>query len=294
MARSIEVRGLELRYGDLTALHDLTFTLEGPGIFGLLGRNGSGKTTLLSVLAGFRRASEGSVRIDGEPVFEHAGVIRDVCLIREGGDTVDGGERVETALRFAAAMRPRWDGDYAHELLEGFQVSTKQKVGQLSRGQRAALAVTLGLASRAPVTMFDEAHLGMDAPSRYRFYDELLRDYMEHPRTVILSTHLIEEVSSLFGEVVIIDAGRLVLHDDAEAFRSRGVTLTGPAPAVDAFIDGLTVLNERQLGQTKSVVLYGELDEGARWRAADAGLELGPLPLQDLFVHLTGAAVEVQ
>lgn len=294
MTRSIEVEGLELRYGDFTALHDLTFTLHGPGIFGLLGRNGSGKTTLLSVLAGFRKPSGGSVCIGGEPVFEHPGLTRDVCLIREGGDTVDGGERVEAALRFASTMRPCWDDEYAHELLQGFQVSTRQKVGQLSRGQRAALAVTLGLASRAPVTMFDEAHLGMDAPSRYRFYDELLRDYMEHPRTVILSTHLIEEVSSLFGEVVIIDAGRLVLHDEAEAFRSRGVTVTGPAPAVDEFIDGLTVLNERQLGQTKSVVLYGELDEGARRRAADAGLELGPLPLQDLFVHLTGAAVEVQ
>ena len=286
---TIDVQDLTLRYGDVTALDGVTFSLRDPGIYGLLGRNASGKTTFLSVLAGFRKATAGAVLLDGRPVFEDPDAMAQVCLIREGGDTVDGSENVEAALSFAQRMRPRWDHDYALGLLERFQLSPKKKVGQLSRGQRAALAVTLGLASRAPVTAFDESYLGMDAPSRYAFYDELLRDYMEHPRTVILSTHHIEEVSSLLEEVVIIDRGRLLMQAEAETLRTRGATVTGPAEAVDRFATRLQVLNERRLGPTKSVVVYGTFDGDHRRQAADAGLEVGPLPLQDLFVHLTGA-----
>lgn len=286
----MEVDGLTQRYGDFVALRDLSFHFQGPGIFGLLGRNGSGKSTLLSVLAGFRKASAGRVLVDGEPVFENARAMERICLIREGGDTVEGSERVRSALDYAECMRPCWDAEYAGLLVDRFQLSLKKKVGQLSRGQRAALACTLGLASRAPITMFDEAYLGMDAPSRYVFYDELLRDFMEHPRMMVVSTHLIEEVASLFGEVLIIDNGRFLLQDDAEAFRSRGGTITGPAAAIDQFapsLSGLSVLSERALGPTRSVVVYGSMDQVDRRRAEAAGLELGPLPLQDLFVHLT-------
>jgi len=289
MSVAIEVSDLQVKYGDFTALKDVSFRLAPESIGGLLGRNGSGKSTLMSVLAGFRKANAGQVLVDGEPVFENARVMRQVCLIREGADTVDGGEKVEEALRHASTLRPNWDGDYAARLLERFQLSSKKKVGELSRGQRAALAVTLGLASRAPFTMYDESYLGMDAPSRYAFYDELLRDFMLHPRTILISTHMIEEVSQLFEDLVILDEGRLMLQDEAEALRSRGATVTGSADAVDALVAGLTVLSQKQLGPTKSVVVYGGLTDELRSRAGQSGVEIGPLPLQDLFVHLTTA-----
>lgn len=283
----LEARGLTQRFGDVVAVDDVSFALEDEGIYGLLGRNASGKTTLLSLLAGFRQPTAGEALLDGEPIFDNARATRRICLIREGGDTVEDGDRVRDGFEFASEMRPRWDGEYARALLERFQVSDGKKVGELSRGQRAAFACTLGLASRAPVTMFDEAYLGLDAPSRYVFYDELLRDFMDHPRIMVVSTHLIEEVSRLFSEVLILDRGRLLLQDDADAFRSRGVTVTGPAAAVDRLVEGLTVLNEKQLGPTKSVVLYGRLSVEHEEQARRDGLELGPLPLQDLFVHLT-------
>lgn len=127
----------------------------------------------------------------------------------------------------------------------------------------------------------------MDAPSRYAFYEEILRDYMEHPRTFILSTHLIEEVSSLFEEVIILDNGKLLLHEETERLRSRGVSVTGPAERVDEFVIGLHVLGEQRLGGTKSVTVYGELGAEREHRARVDGLSLGPVPLQDLFVHLT-------
>jgi ABC-2 type transport system ATP-binding protein len=287
MTLDVEVAGLRLRYGTVTALDDLSFSLAGGRIYGLLGRNGSGKTSLLSVLAGFRKPSEGRVLVDGRPVFENPAVTSRVCLVRETGDTGDKDERVADALATAARLRPSWDAAYADRLIDRFQLPRRKKLGELSLGQRSALGMTFGLAARAPVTLFDESHLGMDAPSRAAFSDELLADFMDHPRTIVISTHLIDELSPLFEQVLIIDHGRLVLRDETEVLRARGAEVTGPAEAVDRFVAGRTVLRERQLGRTKSAMVYGCLDEQHRRQAREAGLDLGPVALQDLFVHLT-------
>ncbi|WP_214103739.1 ATP-binding cassette domain-containing protein [Acrocarpospora catenulata] len=283
----VEVRDLVLRYGETTALDGVTLSLEPNKIHGLLGRNGSGKTSLLSVLAAFRRQSAGEVRIGGEPVFENTAVTSRISLIRDEGETVDLGT-VDDALFFAEWLRPDWDAKFASELLERFALTRKMSVKAMSKGQRSAFGVIIGLAGRAPLTMFDESHLGMDVPSRQAFYDVLLADYMARPRTIILSSHLIEEVSPLLEKVVIIDAGRVVVQEETQALLARGTAITGAAASVDAFTEGLTVLDSRHLGGTKSVLVYGALDEERRRRAEAAGLELGPVAMEDLFVHLTG------
>jgi ABC-2 type transport system ATP-binding protein len=282
---SVRVDGLTLRYGDTTAVDGLSFDLAAGKIYGLLGRNGSGKTSLMSVLAAFRRATAGTVRIAGDDPFENQQLTSQICLIRENGDVFDS-ERCHRVLALAQRLRPFWDQQYAERLVDRFQLPLRKRPQQLSRGQRSALACILGLASRAPLTMFDESYLGMDAPSRYAFYEELLTDYAGHPRTVIVSTHLIEEFGALFEEVVVIDQGRLLVHDQTDALRARGAAVTGPAEVVDRLTEGLTVLSERRLGGTKSTTVYGPPDS-LRHHAAAAGAQLEPVALQDLFVHLT-------
>lgn len=282
----VVARGLTLRYGRTTALDDVTFTLAGGRIYGLLGRNGAGKTSLLSLLAGFRRPSGGRLTVAGAEPFEDPQVTEQVALVRDPGPLYDMW-RVSEVLDFAARMRPRWDAACAERLVERFEVPLRRRVMTLSHGKKSALSITVGLAARAPITAFDEAYLGLDAPSRYAFCDELLADYATHPRTIIISTHLIEEVASLFEEVLILHRGRLLLHEDSDTLRSRGAAVTGPAAAVDRFVDGLTALGERRLGPTKSVTVYGELDGERTRRARAAGLDIDPVPLQDLFVHLT-------
>lgn len=230
------------------------------------------------------------MNVDGQPVFETPQVVRDICFIRGAGDTVTydwPDDRVKNALAFAATVRPRWDPAFADVLVDRFQLPLKTRLGQLSRGQRSALGITMGLASRAPVTIFDESYLGLDAPSRYAFYDRLLADFAEHPRTFVISTHLIEEVAALFEQVLIIDHGRLLLQGDTDDLRERGATVTGLAVEVDRFTSGLDVLSAKQLGPTKSVTVFGSLTGEDRRRATRAGLEIGPVALQDLFVHLT-------
>jgi ABC-2 type transport system ATP-binding protein len=160
-------------------------------------------------------------------------------------------------------------------------------VSTLSRGQRSALGVVLGLASRAPLTILDESYLGMDAVARSNFYRELLEDYLAHPRTIILSTHLIEEVADLFERVIILDRGRVLLHEETEELRGRGVTVTGPAAAVDAFAAGRTVLAQQSLGGVRAVTLDDRPGPAELARAEAAGLTVGPVGIQDLFIHLT-------
>jgi ABC-2 type transport system ATP-binding protein len=282
----ISLRDLTVRYGSTVAVDNLTLDLPAGKIYGLLGRNGSGKTSLLSVLASYRKASAGSITVDGVDPFENAAIMANTAFIR---DTLDlgGGDRIEWALCVAGRLRPTWDAAYAARLLEVFGLDPRKRVQSLSRGQRSSLGVVLGLAARAELTLLDEVTLGMDAAARASFYRELLADYLERPRTIILSTHLIEEVAGLFERIVIIDRGRLLLHEDADELKGRGVTVTGPAATVDAFTAGRTVLGGQSLGDVRSVTLYGPLDPAETARAEAAGLTLGPIGIQDLFVHLT-------
>ncbi len=291
MSPILTIDNLTVRYGDTVAVDGLSLTLEGHGIHGLLGRNGSGKSSLLAVIAGLRQASGGRVLLEGQPIFENEDATTQICLIRESGDTVEGSETVATALRYAGDMRPYWDQAYAEHLLATFKLDSKSRVGALSRGQRSALGCILGLAARSPVTLFDEVYLGLDAPSRYAFYEALLADYMDHPRLIVLSTHLIEEVARLFSDVIIIHEGKLLLREDAETVQGRGVSLIGPEAAVARATDGMTILATKSLGPTRSVAVYGQRDE-IRERARQEGLEVGALPLQDLFVHLTAGGLQ--
>jgi ABC-2 type transport system ATP-binding protein len=292
LALTVRTEDLSVRFAGVPALDRLDLRLAPGKIHGLLGRNGSGKSTLAATLAGFRQPDEGRVLIEGgdlgtaqEP-YENAVVTSRVCLIRDSGDLVVQAQ-VKHAISLAASLRPYWDDDLAGDLLDRFEIPRNKKIQKLSRGKKSALGVVLGLASRAPLTIFDESYLGMDVPSRNLFYDALLADYAEVPRTIVLSTHLVSEVSAMLEEVVILDNGRLVTQSPVDALRGRGASIVGPAAMVDEFTGGFTVLAEERLGGTKSTTVLGDLDPALIGQATASGLEVGPVGLQELFVHLT-------
>ncbi|MGG4344047.1 ATP-binding cassette domain-containing protein [Paenibacillus lautus] len=287
MNLDVQFDRLSVVYGDLEAVRNVSLHLPAGKIYGLLGRNGAGKTSLLSVLASFREPSSGSVTIGGEQPFENAKIMREVSFIYDV-DYKDETDKIKVAIESVARHRPHFDTGYALELARKFNLPLGKQLKQLSKGMQSAFNVCIGLASRSPVTILDEVYLGMDAPSREIFYRELLEDQERHPRTFILSTHLVSEMDYLFEEVIIIHKGQFVLQDDYESLTSRGVSVTGPAAKVDEFIQGMKVLNVQQLGSTKAVMVYGELNEASQLAAHRAGLEIGPISLQDLFIHLTG------
>lgn len=286
MTMEINATNLSLNYGDHDALQNISFHCNQNKIYGLLGRNGAGKTSLLSILASFREQTGGSLTIGGESNFENAHVMQHVILIYNK-DYKDESDNVKQILEGVERYRPFFDMDYAQHLIQKFKLPVDKKGKDMSNGMQSALNVTIGLASRAPITIFDEAYLGMDAPTREIFYQELLADQEKHPRILIISTHLVSEMDYLFEEILILDKGKMILQDDYESLLTKGASITGEAKDVDDFVQGMKVLNVQQLGPIKSAMVYGEVNATQQKTAQFKGLEIGPISLQDLFIHLT-------
>ncbi|MEI5584158.1 MULTISPECIES: ABC transporter ATP-binding protein [unclassified Agromyces] len=281
-------RGLTKRYGAFTAIDGIDFDLEEGRIYGLLGRNGAGKTTVMQLLTGQIFPDGGTLEVFGRPPAEHADVLRRLCFIAESQRYP---EDFTPAHVFAAApwFFERWDAAFAERLVADFRLPVKRRIKKLSRGQLSAVGVIVGLASRAPLTFFDEPYLGLDAVARHLFYDRLLEDYAEHPRTILLSTHLIDEVANLLEHVILIDQGRILLDRDAEDVRGSATSVAGPRAVVERFVAERPVIGRDDIGGLASVTVDGRLDRDERIRAAELGLELAPVSLQQLIIHLTGA-----
>ncbi|MEK5444342.1 MULTISPECIES: ABC transporter ATP-binding protein [unclassified Fredinandcohnia] len=282
----VKAENLQIKYGNQLALKDVSFELNGEKIYGLLGRNGAGKTTLLSILASFREPTSGSLTINGEIPFENAKVMQQVAFLYNK-DYKDESDNVIAMLEDVQRYRPHFDRDYADFLIDRFMLDKKKPIKQFSKGMQSSLNVIIGLASRSPITIFDEVYLGMDAPSRDIFYKELIQDQEKHPRIIILSTHLVSEMEYLFDEVLLLDRGSILLQDDYDSLISKGASITGNVELVDEFVKGMRQINIQQLGNTKSVTVYGELTDHEKEVAFESGLEIAPVSLHDLFVHLT-------
>jgi ABC-2 type transport system ATP-binding protein len=283
MTPAISLTGLTRTYREHTALDDVDIAISGGTITGLLGSNGAGKTTLLRILAGQEFPSAGSVRVLGAPPAENENVLRRLVFVRE--DQVYPDITVGQALRVASWFYPNWDSGLASSLCDDFGLRTHKSVNKLSRGQRSALGITIGLAARAEVTLFDEPYAGLDAVARQRFYDRLLADFTEFPRTVLLSTHLIDEAAALFEGVIVLDRGRVVLDAAADVLRGVATRVSGPCLAVEALAEGRPVWERRRLGAQASLVMAGPLSRDDHEHARSSGLDLTPLSLQQIVVQ---------
>ena len=286
MTPAISMTDLTRRYRGQVALDQVSFDVEDASITGLLGRNGAGKTTLMRIIAGQEFPSAGSVRVLGAGPAENEQVLRRMVFIREDQSYPD--FRVRHALRAASWFYPNWSDDLAGTLVADFELPPNRRISKLSRGMRSALGIVIGLAARAEVTLFDEPYAGLDAVARQMFYDRLLADYAEHPRTVLLSTHLIDEAAGLMERVVVIDRGRIVLEAAADDLRGSVTSVSGPAIAVEEFALGHSVWERRRIALQESVLMVGALDDADHARARALRLNLEPLTLQQVVVHAAG------
>ncbi len=290
MTPAISLTGLTRRYRDNLALADVTLKIEAPSITGLLGRNGAGKTTLLRIIAAQELPSAGRVQIFGASPLENDAALRRMVLVRE--DQVFPDFKVRHALRAASWFYPNWSPQLAEALVDAFDLPTNRPIKRLSRGMRTAMGIVIGLAARAEVTLFDEPYAGLDPVARQLFYDWLLADYADHPRTVLLSTHLIDEAADLLERVVMINHGRVVLDAAADDVRGAATRVSGPATVVEAFVAGRPTWDRRRIASQESVVVAVALDPGDYARARELHLSLEALSLQQMMVHAAGRAIE--
>ncbi|MFN7251051.1 MAG: ABC transporter ATP-binding protein [Anaerobacillus sp.] len=280
----IEIKDVTKRYRSKTALENLTVNFEDDKIYGLLGRNGAGKTTLMQLLAGYTLPSSGEVLLNGETPFNNRNVLKDICLINES-ENFKKRLRIKDVLKVASLFYPNWSQETAEHLLERFNLDENLKTKGLSKGMESSVGIVIGLASRAKITIFDEPYIGLDASARYRFYDLLLEEYELFPRTIILSTHLIDEVSNLFEEVIILQNGKLLLQKDKDELVELSLQVSGKSEVVDQYTIGKNVIHEAEIVGMKTVQLFGE--KYSSEEAISLGLQVDRCNVQQLMVHLT-------
>jgi ABC-2 type transport system ATP-binding protein len=207
----VAVSDLTRRFGARLALNGVSLSLPGGGVYGLVGANGAGKTTLIRHLLGLLRAERGSVRVfDLDPVADPVGVLSRVGYLSEDND-LPGWMRVDELIRYSRAFRPAWDDAYAEELRKAFALDPAAKVRTLSKGQKARLGLLVALAYRPELLVLDEPSSGLDPIVRRDILGAVLRTIADEGRTVLFSSHLLDEVEQVADHVTMLADGRIIL-----------------------------------------------------------------------------------
>lgn len=277
----IEINGLSKSYGSTKALDNVSLTFEENRIYGLLGRNGAGKSTLLNIISNRLKADSGSVTINGESCFENDDAQADIYIMSEI-DLYPEKMKVIDIFKWSREFYREFDIEYAKLLSEKFGLDTKKQFKALSTGYNSIVKLIIALSVNSRVVFFDEPVLGLDANNRDLFYRLLLEKYTESPFTAVISTHLIEEISNVIEDIIIIKDGKIIRNESCDELLSKGYTISGPSGLIDSYTKGLNVLGVDGIGGLKSAYILGTPAE-----PVPQGLEISKLDLQKLFIQLT-------
>ena len=229
----ISVSSLTRRFGATTALDTVTLSLPPGAVYGLVGANGAGKTTLIKHLLGLLRAQRGSVRVFGlDPVADPVGVLSRIGYLSEDND-LPGWMRVDELMRYSRAFYPAWDDGYAEQLRQLFVLDPAARIGTLSRGQRARAGLLIALAYRPELLVLDEPSSGLDPIVRRDILGAGIRTIAEEGRTVLFSSHLLEEVEQVADHVTMMHQGRIVLSAPLDTIR-QSHRVGDRVPSLDA------------------------------------------------------------
>jgi ABC-2 type transport system ATP-binding protein len=277
----IEARALRKAFGNTIALDGVNLRVDEGRIFGLIGPNGAGKTTALNAMLGLI-PYEGELRVLGrDPWSERDQLMRDVSFIADVA-VLPRWMRVGQALDFLAGVHPRFDRAKAEGFLAKTSIGHRRKVRELSKGMVTQLHLALIMAIDARLLVLDEPTLGLDILFRKQFYDSLLNDYFDRSRTIVVTTHQVDEIQDVLTDLVFINHGRIVFQCSMEEFESRYLEITVNPEKVTA-ARSLKPIYERQvLG--RSVLLFDRAD---RQQLAALG-EVRKPSIADLFVAVMG------
>lgn len=278
---NIEVKNVTKMFGDVKALSDVSLTLEEGKIYGLLGRNGAGKSTLLGCMTNLLFPDSGEVTLGGEPLMENDRALGNVYMMSEK-NYYPKELRVRDVFYWTQEFYGRFDMECAKRLCEEFQLDMKKKVSKLSTGYNSIYKVITALSLDLPFIFFDEPVLGLDANHRDLFYRLLLENYAEKPKTIVISTHLIEEVAGLIENIIMIKNGTVIADTTCSELLDETYVATGPAGAVDTLCSGREIIGGESLGGLKSVYV-----RGIRPAEAVPEIEITKPDLQKLFIQMT-------
>ena len=275
----IELKQVTKQYGQATVLKNITLTVDEPGIYCLLGRNGAGKTTLLKSIAGYQNITSGTIQVGGKTITP--------STLDTGVSYIENFAKhfnlpVRKLLRIASEVNPNYDYDFASEMMERFELDGKKKFNHLSLGMKTMVSTIICLASNKEVILLDEPVLGFDAIMRVEFYDMLTESFQKHPRIIIVSTHIIEEIAKTIQKLIIIDKGSVRFFDTLQLVETKAFRVSGLQKDVEAATRGLHVIGQDTVGGLVTSYIFDNPPEQA------ASLEIHPLSLQDFFIQMVG------
>ena len=282
---------LHKHFGKTKALAGLSINITEQSITGLVGRNGSGKTTLLKILAGILDKTSGELQVFGAEPMDNLPVLNRLIYAYHNmsyhSSFIESSQKLDTILAAYKTMFTNFDEVFAYKLLKYFELNSKTRYSYLSQGMSSTFNFICALSCRADLTMLDEPVLGMDVTVRKSVYEILLRDFSEHPRTFIISSHLLSEIEGLLSDVLLIEKGKAVLHGPISDIQQSAYRVDGSHKAVQSFIVGKRTIAKRISDVSSFAVIYEPLSNSVSESVSSQGLTVSPVRAEDLCMYLT-------
>lgn len=275
----IDIMNVTKKYRKATAIDDISLSLNKPGIYCLLGRNGAGKTTLMKLISGNLSATSGEIKVNGIRV-NTLDMPENVRYIEAAKSQFN--MRISDLFKMAAGLDPEFDADFANRMADKFKLDRKKKYNSLSFGMKTMVTTIISLASNADVIMLDEPVLGFDAIMRKEFYELLQISFEDHPRIIIISTHLIDEIENTATDIIMINNGKILLNEDINTVLEKAYKISGQTEAVKKAANGSNVIDTEEIGKFSAAYVFDTR------RASAEDVEISNISLGDLFIRMVG------
>ncbi|ARF17428.1 ATP-binding cassette domain-containing protein [Sporosarcina ureae] len=284
---AITLKNVTKSYRSITVLNQLSLEIRENVITGLVGRNGVGKTTLMKMVAGFIKESDGELRVFGERPFNSLKVSANMIFIDDMmgfPDALTLGDLLMECDRFYE----NWDQELAMRLLEYFKLPLTLNHRVLSKGKRSTFNAVVGIATRCPLTMFDEPITGMDAGARRDFYRALLKDYLAHPRTILLSSHHMEEMEDLLEDILVIDGKSIAFRGPITELQEKFLSLQAKESVLKSYAIRYGVVHRSNAGPMTEWIVDNEHTEAEVDELKQAGIRVSALSASEAYLAMTG------
>lgn len=283
----IECTDLTKRYGRQQVLDQLSLAITENKMTGLVGRNGAGKTTLLKLISGFIHPTSGDIRVFSENPFNSLRVSANSIFV-DDQLSLPPALTLKEILEEAGSFYENWDEVLANGLFDYFSFNPNAYHGNLSKGMKSTFNMIVGLASRCALTIFDEPTTGMDAAVRKDFYRALLKDYIAHPRTIIVSSHHLSEIEDVLEDVLLINDGKVCLHLSVSDLKEWAIGLTGKMSTVAKWTEDKEVIHEQEAAPGRIfTVVKSDFSKEEMEQMKLEGIKVSSVPASDVCVYLT-------